>query len=214
VDDAPLLGEEIASSVTHGVGLIASVCALPLLVVSSARAGAWSVVGSTIFGTTLILLYAASTLYHALPRSRAKRVFRVLDHAAIYLLIAGTYTPFTLGALRGAWGWTLFGAVWLLAACGIVLKSTRVGFNYPRASTAVYVAMGWLILIAVRPLLAHVGATGVSWLVLGGVCYTSGVGFFAWDRLRYSHALWHLFVAAGSVCHFVAVFRYSAGPTA
>ena len=203
------LGEEIANSVTHGVAALASVAALPiLLVVAISRRDPWQVVGGAIFGATLVMLYLASTLYHALPHPRAKRVFRVLDHSAIYLLIAGTYTPFALGALRGPWGWALLGAVWTLAALGITAKAT-LGFRFPRLSTAVYVAMGWLALIAVQPLLAHVGVAGLMWLLAGGLCYTAGVVFFAWERLRYGHMVWHLFVAAGSVCHFFAVLWYA-----
>ncbi|HEY7406939.1 MAG TPA: hemolysin III family protein [Gemmatimonadaceae bacterium] len=203
------LGEEIANSVTHGVAALASVAALPiLLVVAVARGDRWQVVGGAIFGSTLVMLYLASTLYHALPHRRAKRVFRVLDHSAIYLLIAGTYTPFALGALRGPWGWSLLGAVWTLAALGIITKAT-LGFRFPRLSTAVYVAMGWLALIAVQPLLAHVGLAGLMWLLAGGLCYTAGVVFFAWERLRYGHMVWHLFVAAGSVCHFFAVLWHA-----
>ena len=154
------------------------------------------------------MMSVASTLYHALPHPRAKRVFRVLDHSAIYLLIAGTDTPCALGALRGPWGWALLGAVWTLAALGITAKAT-LGFRFPRLSTAVYVAMGWLALIAVQPLLAHVGVAGLMWLLAGGLCYTAGVVFFAWERLRYGHMVWHLFVAAGSVCHFFAVLWYA-----
>jgi hemolysin III len=203
------LGEEIANSVTHGVAALASMAALPILVVVSAgRRDPWQVVGGAIFGATLVMLYTASTLYHALPPSRAKRVFRILDHSAIYLLIAGTYTPFALGALRGPWGWTLLGAVWTLAALGISAKAT-VGFRFPRLSTGVYVVMGWLAVIAFRPLLAHVGIGGMTWLLIGGLCYTAGVVFFAWERLRYGHMVWHLFVAAGSVCHFFAVLWYA-----
>ncbi len=203
------LGEEIANSVTHGVGALASIAALPILVVVAvSRGDPWQVVGGAIFGATLIMLYVASTLYHALPHPRAKRVFRVLDHSAIYLLIAGTYTPFALGALRGPWGWALLGAVWTLAALGITAKAT-LGFRFPRLSTAVYVAMGWLALIAAQPLLAHVGVAGLMWLLAGGLCYTAGVVFFAWERLRYGHMVWHLFVAAGSVCHFFAVLWYA-----
>ena len=203
------LGEEIANSVTHGVGALASIAALPILmVVAVSRGDPWRVVGGAIFGATLIMLYVASTLYHALPHPRAKRVFRVLDHSAIYLLIAGTYSPFALGALRGPWGWALLGAVWTLAALGITAKAT-LGFRFPRLSTAVYVAMGWLALIAAQPLLAHVGVAGLMWLLAGGLCYTAGVVFFAWERLRYGHMVWHLFVAAGSVCHFFAVLWYA-----
>ena len=208
--DRPLsLGEEIANSVTHGVAALASVAALAiLLTVAIARGDPWQVVGFTIFGATLVLLYTASTLYHALTHSGAKRVFRVLDHSAIYLLIAGTYTPFALGALRGPWGWSLLGTVWALAALGITAKAT-LGFRFPRLSTAIYVAMGWLAVIAFRPLLTHIGLPGVLWLIAGGLCYTAGVIFFAWDRLRYGHMVWHLFVAAGSVCHFFAVLWYA-----
>ena len=208
--DRPLsLGEEIANSVTHGVAALASIAALPILVaVAVDRGDPWRVVGDAIFGATLVLLYTASTLYHALTHSGAKRVFRVLDHSAIYLLIAGTYTPFALGSLRGPWGWSLLGAVWALAALGIAAKAT-LGFRFPRLSTAIYVGMGWLGVIAFRPLLTHLGLPGVVWLVAGGLCYTAGVIFFAWERLRYGHMVWHLFVAAGSVCHFFAVLRYS-----
>jgi hemolysin III len=203
------LGEEIANSVTHGVGVVLSLIALPTLVVVAARRhDTWQIVGGAVFGTTLLLLYCASTLYHAIPLPRVRSVFRVLDHAAIYLLIAGTYTPFALGALRGTWGWSLLIAVWALAALGIVLKATR-GFQYAWLSTAVYLAMGWLIVVAIRPLTAHIGLAGLAWLLAGGLAYTLGVIFFAWDRLRYGHMVWHLFVLAGSICHFVAVLRYA-----
>ena len=203
------LGEEIANSITHGVGLAASVAALPLLLLAAARHDAWSIVGASVFGGTLVLLYGASTMYHALARTRARGVLRVIDHSAIFLLIAGTYTPFVLGPMRGPWGWSLLGAVWGLAALGITFKAT-MGIRYPIASTAVYVLMGWLVVVAARPLLTSVGAGGVGWLLAGGLLYTGGVVFFAYDRhVRYAHAIWHLFVAAGSVCHFVAVFRYA-----
>ena len=203
------LGEEIANSVTHGVALAVSIAALPILIgAATARRDPWRIAGGAIFGATLILLYAASTLYHALPPSRAKRVFRVLDHSAIYLLIAGTYTPFALGALRGAWGWALFGSVWTLAVLGITAKAT-LGFRFPRLSAAVYLAMGWLAVIAIQPLSAELGLAGMTWLIAGGLCYTAGVLFFAWERLRYGHMVWHLFVTAGSVCHFFAVLWYA-----
>jgi hemolysin III len=206
---APGLGEEIANSVTHGVGLLLSIVALPTLVIVAVRRhDAWQIVGGAIYGLTLVLLYTASTLYHALPAPRAKDVFRVLDHAAIYLLIAGTYTPFALGVLRGRWGWSLLGAVWALAAVGIVLKATR-GFRWAWLSTAVYLAMGWLIVVALRPLVTQIGIDGLAWLLAGGVAYSAGVVVFAWDRLRYGHMVWHLFVLAGSICHFVAVIRYA-----
>jgi hemolysin III len=205
--------EELANSVIHGAALVASIAALPVLVLSAAaRRDVWQIVGGAVFGVTLVLLYLASTLYHALPVSPAKRVLRVLDHTAIYLLIAGTYTPFTLGALRGPWGWALLGTIWALALFGILAKCT-VGFRFPRLSTVLYLAMGWLVVVGLQPLVTHVSPAGVAWLVAGGLCYTGGVVFYATDgRLRYGHALWHVFVLAGSVCHFVAVLRH-AGPS-
>ena len=204
------LGEEIANSVTHGVGLLAAVAAAPLLIIAAARHGAWEVVGSSIFAFTLSALYTASTLYHAFPPSRAKRVFRVLDHGAIFLLIAGTYTPFALGALRGPWGWTLLGVVWGLAAAGVTFKSVR-GFAHPRLSTALYLLMGWIAVIAAKPLIAHVPTAGLLWLAAGGLCYTGGVVFYASDHKRYLHSVWHVFVLGGSMCHVIAVAFYSAG---
>lgn len=205
------LGEEIANSVTHGAGLLASIAVVPVLVLAAVgRRDPWQIVGGAVFGATLVLLYLASTLYHALPAGRAKTILRVVDHAAIYLLIAGTYTPFTLGALRGPWGWALLGTIWGLALLGIAAKCT-LGFRFPRLSTVLYLAMGWLVLIGLQPLVARVAPAGIAWLVAGGLCYTGGVVFYALDgRLRYSHALWHVFVMAGSVCHFVAVLRYAA----
>lgn len=186
--------------------------ALPLLVVSAARRDdVWQVVAGAIYATTLLLLYSASTVYHALPsRLPAKRLFRGPDHGAIYLLIAGTYTPFALGALRGPWGWSLLAIVWALAAGGIVLKM-GLGFRYPRLSTAVYLVMGWLIVVALRPLYRSVGGAGMGWLAAGGLSYTVGVHFYARDHLRYRHFVWHLFVLAGSACHLVAVARYANG---
>jgi hemolysin III len=207
---AQSLGEEIANSVSHGVGMMAALAAAPILIVSAAqRGGAAQIVGASIFAAAMVLLYFASTLYHALPSNRVKQAFQILDHAAIYLLIAGTYTPFTLGVLRGAWGWTLFGLVWGLALAGVVLKAVA-GIRYPRLSTSLYLAMGWLALIAVQPLWLHLPAWGVFWLVAGGVAYTLGVVFFALDeRVRYSHFVWHLFVLAGTACHFIAVLWYA-----
>ncbi len=205
------LGEEIANSITHGAGLLASIAALPILVLTAVgQRDPWQLVGGAIFGTTLVLLYFTSTLYHALPDCNAKRVMRVLDHSAIYLLIAGTYTPFTLGVLRGPWGWSLLGTIWALALSGVLAK-WLLRFRFPRLSTALYIAMGWLVVIAIRPLVTSISPAGLAWLVAGGLCYTGGVAFYATDtRLRYGHALWHLFVIAGSVCHFVAVLRYAA----
>ncbi|MGD0484609.1 MAG: hemolysin III family protein [Gemmatimonadales bacterium] len=202
------LGEEIANSVTHGVASLAFAAAIPFLVVAALPGGAASVVGSVVFGASLVLLYSSSTLYHSLARNRAKRVFRVIDHSAIYVLIAGTYTPFTLGVLRGVWGWTLFGVVWALAATGIALKAS-LGFRFPKASLAVYLAMGWLIVVAIKPLLTHLPLAGLAWLAAGGLCYTGGTAIYGWGRPRYQHTIWHLFVLAGSVCHWIAVAGYA-----
>jgi hemolysin III len=210
-DRRQTLGEEIANSVTHGVGLLLSLAALGFLLFTAVATGdPWRVTSASVYGATLVLLYAASTLYHALPGRRTKAVFQRLDHAAIFLLIAGTYTPFVLVPLRGAWGWSLFAIVWTLAVLGIVLKSV-FGVRLAVLSTVVYVVMGWLVVAAARPLAERVPAAGVSWLVAGGALYTLGVIFFAWDRLRYSHAVWHLFVLAGSVAHFWAVAHYAVG---
>jgi hemolysin III len=203
------LGEEIANSISHGAGLVAALIAVPVLVLRAAPRGTTALVGAGVFAATMLLVYVTSTIYHALARNRAKRVFRVLDHNAIYLLIAGTYTPFTLGVLRGAWGWTLFGIIWALAASGILLKSFG-GLRYPRASTGLYLAMGWLALIAIRPLWNALPAWGLFWLAAGGLLYTAGVGFYAQPRLRYAHFVWHLFVLGGTTCHFVAVLNYAA----
>ena len=212
MEERPLTpGEELASSLSHAVGfLLAGFVALPALVISALRRqDVWHLVGGTVFALSLILLYGASTLYHLLPPGRAKRACRLLDHAAIYLLIAGTYTPFALGALRGPWGWSVLVAVWALAVCGIQLK-LRVGFSYPKLSTAIYLLMGWLVLVVIKPLVAQVGYDGFRWLLAGGLSYTFGVVFFSWERLRYAHLVWHAFVLAGSACHFVAVLGYAA----
>lgn len=205
------LGEEIANSLSHGVGLLAATIAVPVLVLAAAqRGGAMGIVGASVFAATVLLLYFTSTIYHALPDNRAKRLFQLLDHGAIYLLIAGTYTPFTLGVLRGTWGWTLFGMIWGLALAGVVLKIV-CGLRYPTFSTGLYLVMGWLALIAAKPLWLHVPTWGIAWLLAGGIAYTVGVVFF-WmdDRLRYGHFVWHLFVLVGTTCHFIAVLQYAA----
>jgi hemolysin III len=203
-------GEEIANSVSHGVGLVAAVAAAPVLIVDAAqRGGATDVIGASVFASTVGLLYLTSLLYHALPPNRAKRVFRVLDHGAIFLLIAGTYTPFTLGVLHGAWGWSLLGLVWSLALAGVVLKAIS-GVRYARLSMGLYLVMGWVILVALKPLWLLMPAEGLLWLLSGGIAYTAGVAFFAAEHVRYSHFVWHLFVLAGTACHFVAVLRYAA----
>jgi hemolysin III len=202
------MGEEVAHSVTHGIGLLASVAGLVILVIlAAATRDPWRITACAVYASTLVLLYAASTLYHALSTTRARKALRVLDHSAIFLLIAGTYTPFALVSLRGPWGWTLFGIVWGLALLGITAKAV-FGARWPIVSTAIYVGMGWVVLVAAKPLVANVPAGAIAWLLAGGVAYTAGLVFYAWTRLRYSHAIWHLFVLAGSVCHYVAVARY------
>ncbi|HEC11697.1 MAG TPA: hemolysin III family protein [Acidiferrobacteraceae bacterium] len=204
-------GEEVANAISHGVGFVGAIAALPILVVAAVNRGdVAGVVAASVFGATMILLYLASTVYHALPKSQAKRVFQVLDHAAIFLLIAGTYTPFTLGVLRGAWGWTLFGLVWGIALFGVVLKAVG-GVKFQTLSTCLYLVMGWLVLIAIVPLWQAMPLWGLIWLLVGGLSYTIGVGFFVVERRPYFHFVWHLFVVMGTACHFVAVLWYS-GP--
>jgi hemolysin III len=204
-------GEEIANSISHGIGLIAALGATPLLFMHAVRRGDTGfVIGASIFAATMVLLYLASSIYHALPPGKAKRVFHDIEHSAIFLLIAGTYTPFTLGVLRGTWGWTFLGLIWGLAVAGVVLKVFN-RLHHPFISTGFYLLMGWFILIGINPVLARVPSAGVLWLFAGGVAYTSGVAFFAIDsRLQYGHFIWHLFVMAGTACHFVAVFLYAA----
>lgn len=204
-------GEEIANSISHGIGLIAALASTPFLVMDAIRRGdAGYIAGVSIFATTMVLLYLSSTLYHALPAGKAKRVFRIIEHSAIFLLIAGTYTPFTLGVLRGAWGWTLLGLVWGLALTGVTLKAFE-RMSHPVISTGLYLLMGWLILIAANPMFEHVPVSGLLWLAAGGVAYTAGVAFFVADtRLRYGHFVWHLFVMAGTACHYFAVLWYAA----
>ena len=211
LDERPQsLGEEIVNSVSHGIGLLAALAAFPVLVTATLNRGDLAgTVGASVFGTTMVLLYLASTLFHALPPNRAKRVFQILEHSAIYFLIAGTYTPFTLGVLRGDWGWTLFGLVWALAVVGTVFKALG-GVRYTTFSTWVYLAMGWLVLIAIEPVLTLVPKWGLFWLLAGGIAYTAGAVFFMAERIRYFHVVWHLFVVMGTACHFVAVRRYAA----
>jgi hemolysin III len=201
------LGEEIANSVTHGIGLGLSVAGMTILVVLAAIYGdIWRVVSFSIYGSSLIILYLASTLYHSFQKPEIKRVFRILDHASIYLLIAGTYTPFTLVSLRGPWGWTIFGVVWAMALVGIAFKTVFIG-RYEIVATAAYVLMGWVCVVAFRQMLVYVPSGGLTFLIIGGVVYTIGVIFYAWQKLPYNHAIWHLFVLGGSICHFFAVFN-------
>ncbi len=198
-------GEEVANSVTHGVGWLLSLCGLAVLVTFAAiTGGALRVVSCAVFGATLVLLYAASTLYHALPAERAKNIFRVLDHSAIFLLIAGTYTPLALVSVGGPWGWSLFGAIWSLAATGVLLNTIAHG-RWRWLSITLYVTMGWMVVIAIRPLVAAVNSGVLALIVAGGLAYTLGLAFYGWRRLPYGHAVWHLFVLAGSVLHYLAV---------
>lgn len=203
--------EEIANSLSHGAGIVAALVGVPILLVHAARHGdAAFIVGTSIFSATIFLLYVSSTIYHALPAGKAKRVFRVLDHSMIYLLIAGTYTPFTLGILGGAWGWTLFGVIWGLAGVGVALKASGNASN-AIFSTTLYLLMGWVVVIALEPLVARVPTSGLLWLLAGGLSYTAGVLFFAIGlKLRYGHLIWHCFVLAGTVCHYLAVLWYAA----
>ena len=204
------LGEEIANSVSHGLALLAALIAAPILLVAVSPHSAANIVGAAVFAATMVLLYFTSTLYHALPPGRAKRVFLKLDHGAIYLFIAGSYTPFALGVMGGAWGWTLFGLVWAMAVMGIALKAFD-RLSHPWLSTGLYLAMGWLVLIAAVPLVERVPSAGLALLVAGGLAYTVGVVFFMLDsRLRYAHAVWHGFVATGTGLHYFAVLGYAA----
>lgn len=210
VDRPQSLGEEIANSVSHGVALLATIVAVPFLINAAQHLNVANVVGACVFAATMVLLYLTSTLYHALPKGRAKRVFLKLDHGAIYVFIAGSYTPFALGALSGAWGWSLFGLVWSLAVFGVTLKAFD-RLSHPWLSTGLYLVMGWIVLIAVVPLVERVPSPGIALLVAGGLAYTAGVVFFMLDsRLRYAHAIWHGFVVTGTGCHFFAVLSYAA----
>ena len=202
--------EELANTITHGIGVGLSIAGLVLLVVRAAMHGdAWQVVSFAIYGSSLILLYLASTLYHGFKSDGIKRILRLLDHSAIYLLIAGTYTPFVLVTLRGPWGWTLFGIIWGLAILGVTFKLV-FGHKYEILSTIFYVAMGWVVIIAIKPLIAALPAGGLAWLVAGGLAYTGGVIFYAWEKLPFNHAIWHGFVLAGSLFHFFTVWWYVA----
>lgn len=205
------LGEEIANAVSHGIGALLSVAALPILVAFAARhGGAADIVGAGLFAGTMILLYLVSTLYHALPAGRAKQWFNRLDHAAIYLFIAGSYMPFLLGVLYGVWGWTLFGVVWGIAAFGVAAKLFN-RLRHPLWSTGLYLAMGWVVLVAAVPLSERLTATSLTWLVAGGLAYTLGAAVYLFDgRVRYAHFAWHLLVMAGSACHFFAALTQRA----
>ncbi len=205
--DGYTAAEELANSLTHGLGLLLALVGLVVLVVSAElRGGVRQIVGCAVFGASLVLLYTSSTLYHSVRAPRAKRLLRTLDHSAIFLLIAGTYTPFTLVTLHGPWGWWLFGVVWSLAVAGITLR--LVLRRRPTALfLSLYLAMGWCVVFALRPLFAAIGPAGGALLVAGGLAYSIGVPFYVWRRLPYHHAVWHAFVLAGSALHYAAVLR-------
>jgi len=196
--------EEIANAVSHGIGALLSVVALVVMVSLAASMTAWHVVGVSVFGVSLVLLYLFSAVYHTVTSHERKRLFQIVDHALIFVLIAGSYTPWLLVNLRGAWGWSLFGVVWGLAVSGVVMKSVLLP-RFDRVGTVIYVAMGWLICVAAQPMMANVSVTGLVWLVAGGLCYTGGVAFYTLKNVRFAHFAWHLFVMAGSLCHVIAV---------
>jgi len=216
VNDRPqTVGEEIGNAISHGLGALLAIASLPVLVVAAVRGGgtAADVAGAALFSSTAIVLYLVSTIYHALPTSRAKAVFVRLDHAAIFLFIAGSYMPFVLGVMRGTWGWILFGLVWSIAAIGVTAKLLD-RLRHPLWSTGLYLAMGWCVLVAIVPLVHLVSPAGLAWLVAGGVCYSIGAVVFLFDsRVRYAHLLWHVFVLGGSACHFFAALWYARAPT-
>ncbi len=202
--------EEVANSISHGLGLVLALVAAPILVLAAVRAGSVPfIVGVSVFGGTMVLLYLASTLYHSLTHETAKSFCRLFDHTAIFLLIAGTYTPFSLGVLRGPWGWSMLAAVWTLAIIGITLK-IRKRTRHSRISIVLYVIMGWLAVVAVKPIVMLIPVPGILLILAGGIAYTGGLAFFASERIRYNHFIWHLFVIAGTTCHFFAVLWYGA----
>jgi len=210
LDDRPqTAGEEIANAISHGLGFLLAVASLPILVMATRHGTALDIVAVAIFSVTMMLSYLSSTLYHAIPAGRAKSLLNRIDHAAIYLFIAGSYTPFALGVLRGRWGWTLFGAIWAMAAAGIAVKLMN-RLRHPLWSTGLYVAMGWTAVLAAGPLIHALPVAGLLWLLAGGLAYTLGAVVFVFDsRAKYLHFAWHLFVLAGSVCHFFAALWYA-----
>lgn len=204
-------GEEIANSLSHGIGLVLALIACPFLLIRAGQSESTDfLVGALIFSLSTLILYFSSALYHALPKGRSKQVLRMIEHSAIFVLIAGTYTPFTLGVLKGSWGWTLCALVWTLALVGVVLKSSNRLFH-PRLSNVMFLLMGWLILVAIKPMLDRVPMEGLLLLLAGGIAYSLGVGFYAVSsRVRYAHFVWHLFVMAGTTLHYFSVYWYAA----
>jgi hemolysin III len=204
--------EEWLNCAVHVAGIIASLAALPLLVLTAHRTGdPWLMTGALAFGLSALLMFSTSVLYHAAVDPAVRLRLRRLDHAAIYLLIAGTYTPFTLGALRGTWGWSLAAVIWTLALLGIVFKITPLGFRFHRTSVVLYVLMGWMAIVAAKPLMRELSPSELGWLLAGGLCYTAGVAFYLWKGRPYTHAIWHVFVLAGVASHFMAVLSITAG---
>jgi len=200
--------EEILNSITHGTGALMSLAGLVLLIVFASLYGeARHIISCTIFGVSLVLLYTASTLYHSFRKPRVKFVFRIVDHSCIYILIAGTYTPFMLVAVRGVLGWTIFGIVWGMTVLGILFKSFFI-HRFKILSTLAYIAMGWIAIFAIKPIFQSLSEGAIFWLIAGGLAYTVGIIFYAWKKLPFNHAIWHLFVLAGSICHFVSVLFY------
>ena len=206
----PTRGEDLANILSHGIGLLLALVALPFLVLDGVRAdGALPIVGASVFGVTMVLAYLTSTLYHAYPQANRHGFLRKLDHSAIYLLIAGTYTPVLLGVLHGTTGMVMLAVIWTLAVAGVVFK-LLAGARYRKVSVALYVAMGWAALAVIQPLWAKMAPGGLAWLFAGGIAYTAGVAFYLMhERMRYSHLVWHLFVLGGTACHFVMVWRYA-----
>jgi hemolysin III len=202
------MAEEMANGITHGIGVVLAIAALGILTAfASIYGSAWHVVSVSIYAATLVILYTASTLYHSIQKPRAKRILQVLDHSAIYLLIAGTYTPFTLVSLRGPWGWWLFGVIWGLATLGVMFQLSPMR-RWRGVSLGLYLGMGWVVVVAIKPLIISVATGGIVFLVLGGLAYTAGILFYGWKKLKYHHAIWHLFVLTGSILHFFSILFY------
>lgn len=201
-------GEEIANAITHGIGTLLAIAALVLLIIVSSRTkNKWYIVSYTIYGVSMLILYLESTLYHSITNVKVKKIFRIFDHSSIYLLIAGTYTPFTLTVLRNSVGWIIFAIVWIMAICGIVMKIFWIG-KHEVISTLIYIAMGWMIIFAIKRLLMLIQPAGIALLVAGGIIYTAGAFLYMLDKIPYNHAIWHLFVIGGSTCHFFCVLLY------